>query len=77
VVLSKDTPIFIPGSCVIEKQLDIVAAEKPGVYTRPRIFNDAAKISIKADGSFSVQWRDGTVSQVNAQNVASFAITRG
>lgn len=66
--------VYVPGSCVIEKQLDIYTHESQGHYTRPRILNDAVSLMIKEDGGFELYWPNGMRSVVNGTAVASYQI---
>lgn len=66
--------VYVPGSCVIEKQLDVYAHESQGHYTRPRILNDAVSLMIKEDGGFELYWPNGMRSVVNGSAVASYQI---
>lgn len=74
-VFHRDTPFFIPGSSVCERQFDIYASQRPGRYTRPHGLTPLMRtVSVNEDGGFQILYRNGKLAVAPASSVAAWAI---
>ena len=71
--LHADTPLFVPGSSTINKQLNVYRNQGTGRWTRPTILAEAKSIDLTG-GALTVVWRNNMISVINSSAIASFSV---
>lgn len=72
-------PVYIPGSSVNERQLDIWHKDAPGQFTRPRPLADyATHVNLRVvygQPQLAITWKDGSYTEVASNAIACWAVT--